>query len=242
MQWNSKINLAARIRKLESEMHDQIVRPADGEAIQLVFFAIPDEAIERAQVASTRVVVAVGTNYTQGANKVPVPWECRDDIGLNRRYVVHALGKLDIPTLEVMKEPTDGGPLVSWDFQPAMLREPFHFVMTNFSPWITEHAWSTLSKEKRKPLLDHKFRRGSNCAFSRYHHLLELQRQLAEYDVIWVGHGRRNGGWKLFREFRDCNTSIIKTWALTANLSRPFQPEPRKGGQGIVFKVAKMTA
>ncbi len=183
------------------------------------------------------VVVAVGANYATGVGKLPTkvdavhrtkaPWveerlsgkiRCRDRVTTFLRAC--STGKTKRHWNGLLPFDPDG--TYSKDAAASLAPEP-HFVMTNFSPWITTRDWSPIrsaSLEDMFGILAAPSDRGGGL-WGYFHQL----KKCVGPGAIWIGHGNAEI-YGLFRLL--CHRMDIEQWYFDSNLSFPSHMISRK--------------
>jgi hypothetical protein len=198
-------DLVRSLAKLESDYGGNSTRSSNGvplparELIQasggnLQYFSV-DSYSEGSELP---VVVVVGANYSQGGNQLPTHSQS-GLIGKDGPFIEANLSKWRKPLerlFEVYKSgfydfPWHPGvrphpPLTLSSALPVQLPENFHFVMTNFTPWITTIAWATIrdmGPPYGKMIIDNPPHVGPPFE------ALERLKAVLPGDTLWVGHG-----------------------------------------------------
>lgn len=159
------------------------------------------------------VVVAVGINYYQCTTAMTWP------------HFAHWLGATSsgTPTVRdnilVMRNVTDFAIKAFWRNRPAWsslgqastgipsMREGYHLVAMNLSPFITQKRWSSISLRNQSAIL---------AAWPWQLHLDECLRRLGSVADLWIGHGTTHVT-PLFHSWLLANS--LPNWMLTYNLS-----------------------
>jgi hypothetical protein len=169
------------------------------------------------------VVVAVGANYSQGAGQLPnsSPFGL---IGETGPYVEADLGKWRRPldyifsTYRAGHYPQDWCPsarphprLALCSAERPQTPRRFHFVMANFSPWITKIEWS-----KMRETIEARVIMESPPGTATWQEFLSRLRQTLPNNTLWVGHGNY--------DVHDLFMKLVvlfglKHWLFTSNLT-----------------------
>jgi hypothetical protein len=170
------------------------------------------------------VVVAVGANYSQGPNMLPNN-SPSGLIGANARFVEAGLARWRAKLDYIFGLYTAGRyprewcprerpipPLVMYSTTPVQIPERYHFVMTNFTAWITTTAWSNIrGTEAAKLIMEHP-------PGASWQVFLDELRRVLPPETLWVGHGNYdvNDLWKqLVERFG------LEQWLFSSNLTFP---------------------
>lgn len=172
------------------------------------------------------VVVDVGINYTQGPWAIPGPNVTAQVGYANERRVIDHCNNYRPEWLNsclVSPHLPNSHLVVALPAADGLCVTDFHLVMTNFSPWITTHSWSTMCYQSSglgADLLMHPPYTNSNIGWP-FDHLDDLYSVLENDVALWIGHGLKTVP-RLFRLFVDKHQ--IKAWMISANLARPVHP------------------
>ncbi len=186
---------------------------------------------------SKTVVVAIGSNYSQGPNQLPksfgktmhgpfveaglLQWKNT----LKRRFKLAREhdGWMDMAFRKRDERVSSGF------FIPDV--ENSHFIMTNFCPWITKRTWRDIRESKNS--LSCELLNKWPCPVN-YHiktgtpawsyHMNLIREKLSGYNVVWVGHGGKDVS-DAFSKFVE--QSKIDNWAFTANLTLHWHSKGR---------------
>jgi len=183
-------------------------------------------------VTGEDIVIAIGSNYSQGDDKMQE--ECADEKTpclTNLPFVLEQIRKNEGAWRELGWL---GGEL------PAESKLPRHFIMTNLVPWITskkdtngrEISWGNLLHDECEKL--------RALYFDNFHdeHLSELERAFPQAFVIW--HGINENIYPHIE--KSMKRTKWKNWAFYANLTRRFRPEWDAGipkNQRPKFKIGR---
>jgi len=171
------------------------------DAIDPVFFAWDEDSA----ASSQDVVVCVGANYGQGAERGPTGEGRRAALGSwmgNYRKAVEALAANQLAERAWREH--------GWLVGP-MPKRPRYFVMTNVVPWITRTAWTKLPEADARALVE--------AASLRPSHLDELHDRLI--GSFAVAHGIDE------KTMPHVQVAVRHRWSsylFYANLSHPQQP------------------
>jgi hypothetical protein len=175
-----------------------------------------------------RVVVAIGINYSQGANCLP--GQARKKVCAVRPWVEDNLHQWPYDNRGALKfyfNDYKSRPQTwvadAWASSAAIpISEQFHLVETNFCPWITKSRWSDpqYSEALRADLLVNP----PNRQKPLFQHIDDLVGQLGLEKIIWVGHGY-DAVSQLFRMFTRKHSP--RWWLIVPNLSVRFTPRKK---------------
>lgn len=195
----------------------------DGDMQFFAYFKNPaGEAVEDG------VVIAIGSNYSQGDNKMQGE-DAKGRTSCLSNYYPSVLGQI--------RENEKKWRNMGWLRGKLPARPPRHFIMTNLVPWITskkdkkgrELSWGDLPRdecEKLRALYFDNFEDG---------HLAELEKAHPHAFVVWHGINEN-----IYPHIEAAiKRSKWKNWAFYANLTRPFQVVWEEGGQRPKFKMGK---
>jgi|GEM_PF-5132772 len=107
--------------------------------------------------------------------------------------------------------------------------ENYHFVMTNFCPFITEFEWCNGHTKPKYPLLEMLLDYGLWL-----NHIRVLQKALGKHVVLWVGHGNYDVYYRFFNYLvrgQSARFYRLANWLFTSNLSQP--PKGRNSRAGF---------
>lgn len=160
------------------------------------------------------IVVALGSNYTQGKEKCPRDSANRlpaveDNLSLCRARVHEAFNALNTSWFSCGKA-SSGLSSVGW--------EDWHLVMTNFCLWNTTVRWQQIPGADRKGLLQNSpvYSSARTCS-APWPHLSAVAGALSGLPVLWIAHGIHSEVFELFDQFR--NQLANPAWIKTPNLS-----------------------
>jgi hypothetical protein len=162
------------------------------------------------------VLVAIGSNYTQGVQRTP-----RDFLG-RANAVENQLDGCRRSLANALADYARRGAL--WEAKGAAasatlaIPEDCHLVLTNFCLWITKRLWQRIRPQTRADLLaNNPPLRGKPTTPGQWAHLTELAAALAGHEVVWVGHGIQCEVFALFRQF--ISSVPGARWLLTPDLA-----------------------
>lgn len=159
---------------------------------------------------SLPVVVSVGANYSQG------PDQLADGVIANlgqwRESLNAVLKKYRQGIYPLWWQPGEweGQPLELFSESPIEIPETYHYVMTNFCPWITRAPWADLrGTEAARTLL---LNPPGNVPWADY---LSRLREGLPADTLWTGHGN----WDIYQEFTQLVRNFqLDRWLFSCNL------------------------
>jgi hypothetical protein len=171
------------------------------------------------------LIVTVGSNYTQGDQKLPEELMANHSIVEDDVVQFHDSVSDFVSLLRAHMERWKDACLCGGTLELSALAEPprFHLVMTNLSPWITTDSWPDIAKSRNDgraitaQLLS--TRAGSIGRFP-FEHIRELRERLAlerSLPTIWIGHGS-NDVWEHFVILM--NQMNLDNWCLAPNFAR----------------------
>jgi|GEM_PF-5181450 len=179
------------------------------------------------------IVVAVGVNYTQGAQTIP-----DEKPAYSKALKAPPLVEDRVNQFESAYISSCNANRTVWvnsalcdSALPANLLDdgtgeisPYHLVMTNLSPWITTDSWNTIAgadgRNITADLLASPPVGASTNLRSPFEHIRELKECLdkEEAPVVWIGHGK-DSVWEHFRILME--QMGVNNWMLTSNLGFP---------------------
>lgn len=182
------------------------------------------------------VVVTLGVNYTQNANPGvnPLPKKATPSYLTSPPYVEENLRAWRANAFKVINSAfTSGSSLKAqsdeWLAAGARSKYPashplemdsFHFVMANFSPWITSNSWAGTNTQDKADILLNPINFGSPINFGIWEHLIHLKQMLPN-SAQWIGHGKDCFVHQHFKDF--VSKHQVEHWILAPNLSYPYQ-------------------
>jgi hypothetical protein len=181
------------------------VQPEDG---NVQYFSV--DTTTRDDSRSLPVVVSVGADYSQGPNQLANGVEA--NLGAWRRGLGDVLDRYRQGIYPLWWQPGEwtGQPLELFSELPINIPKGYHYIMTNFSPWITRDPWSDLrGTEATKQLLLHP---PGNVPWSDY---LRMLREMLPSDTLWAGHGNYDIH-QLFMEL--VGNFQLDRWLFSSNL------------------------
>lgn len=193
------------------------------------FQTVALDTTTRENVSDLPIVVAIGINYTQIEQIIPRTASLtvcvEDDVLKCRRHAVVHLKDYEKNRdkwTSLFRSPSNQVSL------PSLDRNSFHFVLSNFCLWITNHSWQdirpigTRSKLlQNNPLFD-----GLPNPALDFKHLDALADSLRDKQVVWLAHGFHCEVPALFARW--IGRRGITDWLLAPNLGRFQNPATLK--------------
>jgi hypothetical protein len=200
------------------------------EAHNVQFFALSsltkncDEALP--------LIVTVGSNYTQGDQKLPEQMAASHSIVEDDVTAFHDSVSKFVSLLGVDMDKWKNACLCCRRLDLSALGKPprFHLVMTNLSPWITTDSWPDIASNDGRAItaqLLSTHRAKSSTGRFPFEHIRELQERLAlerSLPTIWIGHGS-NDVWEHFVILM--SQMNLDNWGLAPNFARFRLLRPR---------------
>ena len=156
-------------------------------------------------------IVSVGANYSQGPNQLADG--VKANLGQWRSGLEAVLRAYQLGRYKQWWRPSERRrvPLKMFSDLAIEIPKDYHYVQTNFSPWITRDQWSDLrGTEAARNIVLHP---PGDIPWSEY---LAKLRDLLPTDTLWTGHGN----WdihQLFMEFVELFK--VDRWLFSPNLS-----------------------